>query len=100
MKRLFILIIAFMTIGNYCKTQDLHAKRGANGKYGYIDEIGREIIPFKYDNAKDFSDGLAPVQLNGKWGYINRTAETIIQYKFDDVHYFFKGLAPVKLNGK
>ena len=39
-----------------------------NGKYGFIDKTGREVIPIKYDYVFNFSEGLATVQLNGKWG--------------------------------
>ena len=30
-----------------------------------------EAVPCKYDNAADFSEGLAAVELDGKWGYID-----------------------------
>src|SRR5690606_22652232 len=39
-----------------------------NGKYGFVDKTGKEVIPLKYDGAWDFSDGLSKVKLNGKWG--------------------------------
>ena len=31
-------------------------------KWGYIDKTGRLIIPFKFDGAGDFSEGLAAVE--------------------------------------
>jgi hypothetical protein len=43
---------------------------GLIGKYGFIDNTGKEVIPLKYDKVEDFCEGLAHVQLNGKWGYI------------------------------
>jgi hypothetical protein len=43
-----------------------------NGKWGYIDKEGKEVIPIKYDWARSFSEGLACVKLNGKWGYIDK----------------------------
>jgi len=30
-----------------------------NGLYGYIDRTGATVIPFRYENASDFNDGLA-----------------------------------------
>ncbi|MDR2409638.1 MAG: WG repeat-containing protein [Bacteroidales bacterium] len=30
-----------------------------NGKYGYIDKTGTEVIPLKYDDAWGFSEGLS-----------------------------------------
>lgn len=32
-----------------------------NGKWGYIDETGKTVIPFRYDKAYSFSEGLALV---------------------------------------
>jgi len=43
-----------------------------NGKYGYIDKKGEEVIPPKYDKAVGFSHGLAQVWVNEKEGYIGR----------------------------
>ena len=71
-----------------------------NGRHGFIDCTGKEIIPLKYDDAKSFREGLAPVNLNDKWGFIDRTGKEIIPLKYDDAESFLKGLAPVKLNGK
>jgi hypothetical protein len=43
-----------------------------NGKYGFVDREGKEIIPVKYDDAHVFEDGLALVMFNGNWGYIDK----------------------------
>lgn len=38
-----------------------------NGKYGYVDIRGNEVIPLIYDKAEwEFHDGVAEVELNGK----------------------------------
>lgn len=39
-----------------------------DGKYGYVDESGKRVIPPRYDFASDFSDGLAIVGLSDKEG--------------------------------
>lgn len=44
------------------ETNLILAEKG--GKFGYIDEQGKTIIPFKYGYATLFSDGLASVQDN------------------------------------
>ncbi|MDR2027184.1 MAG: WG repeat-containing protein [Prevotellaceae bacterium] len=53
--------------------QEGRARVGLNGKYGYIDKNGKEIIPLKYNNAGRSSEGLFPVKLNGKWGCTDKT---------------------------
>jgi hypothetical protein len=32
-----------------------------NNKWGFIDKTGKELIPFKYDDCLNFSEGLAGV---------------------------------------
>lgn len=49
------------------------AARSRDGiQYGFYDINGDKIIEPLYEDAKSFSEGLAPVKLNGKWGYVNR----------------------------
>lgn len=43
---------------------------GQGGKWGYVDKTGREVVPCKYDDAQDFSEGLAAVKLDDKWGFL------------------------------
>jgi hypothetical protein len=43
-----------------------------NGKYGFIDKTGQEIIPLKYDEAWSFHEGLGGVKLDGKSGYVDK----------------------------
>lgn len=40
------------------------------GKWGYIDKSGEFIIKPKFDDALDFCDGVAPVEVDDKYGYI------------------------------
>lgn len=43
-----------------------------NGKWGFVDEQGKTIIPFIYEGASYFSNGVALVVLEGKRGYIDK----------------------------
>lgn len=49
-----------------------------NRKYGFINAKGQEIIPFRYSDAGNFSDGLAYVRHKGKYGFINAKGEEVI----------------------
>jgi hypothetical protein len=64
-------------------------------KWGYIDQTGRLIIPFKFDGADDFSEGLAAVEIKEKTGYIDKTGKFVIQPQFHRVGDFSEGLAAV-----
>ena len=70
-----------------------------NGKWGFADTTGREVIPCKYDYTYGFSNGLAKVELDGKWGYIDITGKEIIPCIFEYANYVDK-IFHIKINGK
>jgi WG containing repeat len=73
---------------------------------GYIDKMGKQVIPPRFFHAGDFSEGLAAVRIDSgrkdkiwwKWGYIDRTGKVIIKPRFDDASDFHEGLALVKMS--
>ncbi len=71
-----------------------------NGKWGFIDKSGNEVIPIKYDEAFIFIEGLALVSLNHKRGFIDKNGNEVIPLKYDFAWSFSDGLACVYLNGK
>jgi hypothetical protein len=88
------LIEQFRQDNNLVRTQ-------MNGKWGYIDAFtGTEIIPFKYDNAYNFSKGRACVSFAGKYGYIDENDVETIPFQYEDAQNFYNDFATVKLNGK
>ena len=46
-----------------------------NGRWGYINNKNQWIIPARFEDAKEFKDGLAAVKSNGKWGFINKRGD-------------------------
>ncbi|MDU2360332.1 MAG: WG repeat-containing protein, partial [Campylobacter concisus] len=71
-----------------------------DGKWGYINTKGEQIVECKFDGARDFHEGFADVKKDGKWGYINTKGEQIIERKFDDAYGFNEGFALVEKDGK
>ena len=49
-----------------------------DGKYGYINTKGEQIVECKFDNGGDFNEGFAVVKKDGKWGYINTKGCSVI----------------------
>ncbi len=71
-----------------------------DGKYGFIDLSGNEIIPPVYDDSHNFSEGLAAVCKDGKWGFVDKTGKEFISPRFDYVRSFEGGLAAVSAGEK
>ena len=67
-------------------------------KVGFIDTTGRVVIPYQWDDAMCFSDGVAPVQdSNGKWGYIDKKGNLIVPCRWKNHPYLNRnGYAIVK----
>ena len=70
-----------------------------NGKVGFIDKAGRQVIPPRYENAEPFSEGLAAVMIKGQYGYIDRSGKMVIPPQFEDAGPFSEGLAIISFNG-
>lgn len=74
-----------------------------NGKWGFIDRYGKEVVPLKYQDVGGnfgFNEGLAAVEQNNKWGYVDKTGREVIPPQYEEAHAFIKGKAKVTLNGK
>ncbi len=51
--------------------------------YGFINTQGKIAIGARFDDAKDFHNGLAAVKLGEKWGYIDKTGQFVTEKVFD-----------------
>lgn len=71
-----------------------------NGKYGFISNLGMEIVSPQYTNADSFTEGLARVEKNKKWGFINKKGEIVIPIKYEWAWSFEAGKASVTLDGE
>ena len=65
-------------------------KNEKDGKWGYVNTKGEQVIECKFDNAWDFNEGLARVK-DDKLGYINTKGEQVIECKFDGASDYSEG---------
>lgn len=67
---------------------------------GYVEQgTSAPRIAFRYQAAKPFQDGLAPVRIDGLWGYIDRSGELAIKPSFADAAPFYGQYAEVRIKG-
>ena len=72
----------------------------SNGSaFGFVDQSGNVKLDYTYEDAKSFSEGLAPVKVDGKWGYINERGSLVIDAIFEDAGPFRNGVAIATFNG-
>lgn len=96
MKRIFIILIInwiFSFIPSIY-AQELFAKE-SNKKWGFVDKKGLWIIQPKYQNARDFKEGVGAIQKGSKWGFISASGKLSIKPKFGYVQDFSEGKAAV-----
>lgn len=66
-------------------------------RWGYVDVNGDLVIECQYDDAENFSEGLAAVENDQDlYGYIDKTGKVVIPFQFDDAKDFHEGLAAVE----
>ena len=66
-----------------------------NGKWGFIDSTGAEVIGSAFDDALSFGQHLAAVKIGEQWGYISISGRVVIEPVFFEVKSFSGGIAPV-----
>ena len=66
-----------------------------NGRWGYIDKNGMQVVACRYSDARRFADGRAAVCLYGRWGFIDREGKMVVPAKYLEVADFYKGFAGV-----
>lgn len=90
-----------ITRKNYSFINDFNDNRAVVGvtdvtnsyKYGFIDEYGRCIVPPKFIEANNFTEGVALVKLKDKeFALINKDGEFINIYNYEYVSQYGSGL--------
>ncbi|MGB3545440.1 MAG: WG repeat-containing protein, partial [Saprospiraceae bacterium] len=63
------------------------------GKWGFVDSLGKVVVAARFEQAADFSDGRAPVQVGEQWKLIDRRGKIVSRLAYDQ-------LVPAGLPGK
>jgi hypothetical protein len=71
-----------------------------DGCCGFITINGIIILPAMFENADNFTEGVASVRFNKKWGYIDIYGNWVIQPGFERAEPFQNGVARVRYREK
>jgi hypothetical protein len=71
-----------------------------NGRFGYIDNIGKIRVAPQYEQARPFNNEVAIVRLNGKWGIIDKNENFVTQPYYDSISNFTNNVCIVSEKGK
>ncbi len=62
----------------------------ADCSWGYIDSLGKTVIPPQYSEIKAYRAGHAVVNDGEKWGVVNRKGKAVVPFRYDAID-FLKG---------
>ncbi|WP_373520522.1 WG repeat-containing protein [Aquiflexum sp.] len=68
--------------------------------FGFVNQSGAWVIENKYQEVRNFKDGMAAVKIEGGWGFLNKEGIKVTSSGFDQVSDFNNSLAVIKKNGK
>jgi hypothetical protein len=71
-----------------------------NGRVGYLNKKGEEMITLKYTDGLPFKQGLAGVGIDGNWFFINKTGNQAFINVFKDLSSFSDSLCAVTQDGE
>lgn len=71
-----------------------------NEKWGFINQNGKLVIPYQFDEVRKFSGGVTTVKVGDLWGVINPEGKWIIQPVNKYPIQFFQGIALTDLSLK
>lgn len=63
---------------------------------GFVDKDGNIAIETRFSDVRQFSEGVAAVEMEGLWGFINTDGQSVIPTIFEEVKRFSHGFAAVK----
>ncbi len=109
MKKFLILVLLFPVLGSYSQKWEKNydfvdncvcglSKVKKDGKVGYVNKEGVEIIKLQYDDGLTFNEGYAAVMKDSKWGFLDSTGKIITAPVYSDALSFNSGLAAVSKN--
>lgn len=75
----------------------LAAFRSDDGRWGFIDQTCKAVIPPTFAFTAGFREGLAPTEQDGRWGFVGKDGKWAVEPIFGDIDGLSEGLARVRV---
>jgi hypothetical protein len=109
MKKLIIMLLFLPALNGYSQKWEKNydfvdncvcglSKVQKNGKIGYVNKEGVEVIKPQYEEGLSFQEGYTAVREGSKWRYLDSTGKTITPAIYDEALSFTNGLAAASKN--
>jgi hypothetical protein len=76
------------------------ARSAATGQVGFLDKRFTFRIPPRFDDARQFSQGVAAVRIGDHWGYIDKTGVLVVEPRFTSAQAFTQDAGLVEYESK
>jgi len=80
----FLLISQELLIGQTGEAQGEYVSLVCvhkDGKYGFLDDSGQEVIPCKFDNPSSFSEGRVALKQGKNWSYYDASGKKVLDLR-------------------
>lgn len=100
--RSIYIIFLLLLVGLHVQAQEqLEPEADKKGRWGYVDQYGRMVIKYKYDDASPFSGNVAIIRKGEKYGFIDRKGTLVGKIQYSVIEpYGDDGLYLVSVGGK
>ena len=71
-----------------------------NGRWGFIDQQGREVVRPQYQDVLPYGESRAAVKKDGQWGFVDKRGKETVKPQYDNVWSYKDGRATVEKDGK
>ena len=71
-----------------------------NGRWGFIDQQGREIVRPQYQDVLPYGESRAAVKKDGQWGFVDKRGKETVKPQYDNVWSYKDGRATAEKDGK
>jgi len=109
MKKILILVFLFTAQHGFAQKWEKNydfvdncvcglSKVKKDGKIGYVNNAGVELIPLQYEDGLTYQEGYTAVKKGNRWQYLDSTGKAITEPVFEDALGFSNGMAAASKN--